>query len=422
MEAHTIGKFITALRRASGMTQKELAERLHVSDKAVSRWEREESMPDLSLVPVLAEIFGVTCDELLRGQREKPQAAPPHLGDQQRQNLLDRALTRYKNGAFINLGICALGMIGAMICNLGFQRGYLGFFVACVFFAASLVSQGIFLNIAFSAVAREPREGAPNRYRLGIIRIGKTVCGVTVMLLGAALPLVIFPLGPYYGLSGGSWMGWGLVFGGILLVIWLVACHVLNGWILRKGICTLPPEQTASFWRGRKRKQRYAGILCGALAATAVLQLAANGIWSPWKLTKGTAFEDYESFVAYMETYKPYFDGEFTAVAEYYDEFGNPISKEEAFREELRIPDGTEEGKLVCSYIWQNFQVVGVEPANTEDGLPITVITQDQLQAGRNANRLINLAFIPLYLAEIAWVLIRSRKKKENDASPGSCQ
>lgn len=72
MEQKTIGKFITALRKANGMTQKDLAEQLNVSDKTVSRWERDEGTPDLSMIPVIAEIFGVTCDELLRGERKSP--------------------------------------------------------------------------------------------------------------------------------------------------------------------------------------------------------------------------------------------------------------------------------------------------------------------------------------------------------------
>lgn len=72
METRTIGKFIATLRKASGMTQKELAEKLNVSDKSVSRWERDEGAPDLSLIPVIAEVFGVTCDELLRGERRSP--------------------------------------------------------------------------------------------------------------------------------------------------------------------------------------------------------------------------------------------------------------------------------------------------------------------------------------------------------------
>ena len=69
MEKKSMGSFLTALRKASGLTQKQLAEKLNVSDKAVSRWERDECAPDLSVIPVLAEIYGVTSDEILRGQR-----------------------------------------------------------------------------------------------------------------------------------------------------------------------------------------------------------------------------------------------------------------------------------------------------------------------------------------------------------------
>lgn len=77
MEKMTIGKFIAALRRASGMTQKELGERLYVSDKTVSRWERDECTPELNLIPAIAEIFGITSDELLRGQRRTDAADTP---------------------------------------------------------------------------------------------------------------------------------------------------------------------------------------------------------------------------------------------------------------------------------------------------------------------------------------------------------
>ena len=75
MERKTLGSFISVLRRASGMTQKDLAEKLNVSDKAVSRWEREESAPDLTLLPLIADLFDITVDELLRGQRSSPSAS-----------------------------------------------------------------------------------------------------------------------------------------------------------------------------------------------------------------------------------------------------------------------------------------------------------------------------------------------------------
>lgn len=69
MEKKTIGSFIAVLRKASGMTQQEMADKLNISNKAVSRWERNECSPDLSLIPAIAEMFGVSCDELLKGER-----------------------------------------------------------------------------------------------------------------------------------------------------------------------------------------------------------------------------------------------------------------------------------------------------------------------------------------------------------------
>ena len=61
----TIGKNIRRLRLVKEMTQEELAERVGVTGQAVSRWERGECCPDITLLPGLANLFGVTTDELL---------------------------------------------------------------------------------------------------------------------------------------------------------------------------------------------------------------------------------------------------------------------------------------------------------------------------------------------------------------------
>lgn len=66
------GSFIAQLRRERDMTQKELAEKLFVSDKAVSKWERGLSLPDIALLQPLAEIFGISVTELLSSQRIEP--------------------------------------------------------------------------------------------------------------------------------------------------------------------------------------------------------------------------------------------------------------------------------------------------------------------------------------------------------------
>ena len=62
------GAFLLQLRKEKGMTQRELAEKLYVSDKAVSKWERGLSLPDISLLQPLAELMDVSVTELLSGQ------------------------------------------------------------------------------------------------------------------------------------------------------------------------------------------------------------------------------------------------------------------------------------------------------------------------------------------------------------------
>lgn len=61
----TIGNNIKRLRMNKGMTQEQLAERLHISGQAVSKWENQTAFPDISCLPLLADYFGVTIDELM---------------------------------------------------------------------------------------------------------------------------------------------------------------------------------------------------------------------------------------------------------------------------------------------------------------------------------------------------------------------
>ncbi len=64
----TFGTKIAEMRKEKGMTQLELAEKMGVTDKAVSKWERDLSFPDVNSIPKLAEIFDVTVDELMQGK------------------------------------------------------------------------------------------------------------------------------------------------------------------------------------------------------------------------------------------------------------------------------------------------------------------------------------------------------------------
>ena len=66
----TLGTMIAELRKQHGMTQLELAEKMGVTDKAVSKWERDLSCPDINSLPKLAEILGVSVEELMQVKKE----------------------------------------------------------------------------------------------------------------------------------------------------------------------------------------------------------------------------------------------------------------------------------------------------------------------------------------------------------------
>lgn len=70
MNNKSMGEFIAELRKEKGLTQRELAEYLNVSDKTVSHWECGKNSPDISVLPILAEYFDITCDELIKGERK----------------------------------------------------------------------------------------------------------------------------------------------------------------------------------------------------------------------------------------------------------------------------------------------------------------------------------------------------------------
>ena len=92
-----LGLTISKLRKEKGMTQEELAEKVNVSAQAVSKWENDISMPDISVLPVLAEIFDVSIDELLA--REKVSKV----------EILEEAKRKDINKMFLKIKITAEG-------------------------------------------------------------------------------------------------------------------------------------------------------------------------------------------------------------------------------------------------------------------------------------------------------------------------
>ena len=195
MEKRTIGKFIAVLRKAKGMTQKELGDLLYVSDKTVSRWERDESTPDLQLIPVIAEIFGVSSDELLRGGRLSPQGGEVPTeqagisSQKQVRTLLQRRLVKFQSLSLLAMGIAICGLLAAMLCNLGFNEGLVGFCVASVFLLAGFICQ-----ICFFISRRMPIDEDESFYVEEMQKINAKITRITIQILVGIGALFAFVL------------------------------------------------------------------------------------------------------------------------------------------------------------------------------------------------------------------------------------
>ena len=72
----TIGNRISKFRKLRGLTQEELANQLGVSSQAVSKWENDASCPDISLLPKLCKVLGISTDELLTGKNDEVKLVP----------------------------------------------------------------------------------------------------------------------------------------------------------------------------------------------------------------------------------------------------------------------------------------------------------------------------------------------------------
>jgi len=88
MDNLKFGAFIAQLRKEKNMTQKELADRLNVTDKAVSKWETGKGFPDVKLMEPLAKELGVSLVELLQGERQQEDTLTP----EQAENVVKRAM------------------------------------------------------------------------------------------------------------------------------------------------------------------------------------------------------------------------------------------------------------------------------------------------------------------------------------------
>lgn len=143
MDHQKTGFFIAALRREKGWTQKELAERLGVTDKAVSRWETGKGMPDVSLLKPLSETLGVSVNELLAGEAIEPEQVMERSDALVLRTMKESGerIWRFRRNVLYALG--AVLLAGSLL-FLGFDVSYVAVFTALA--GVLLLAAAVFLT------------------------------------------------------------------------------------------------------------------------------------------------------------------------------------------------------------------------------------------------------------------------------------
>lgn len=300
MEKKTIGGFICALRKASGMTQKQLADKLMVSDKSVSRWERDECMPDLTLIPAIADIFGVTADELLRGERKniesqetKGDDALSQRSQKQISILQKRVETSYKIKSIISCAVALAGLVTQIIFNFNPW----GLVISAVFAIAAVTMQTVFCIGSFSSVDSEDFSGA---FESGLGKQLFITSAASLSFVGTCLLIIASGIfADMFGYQLTAQLG--------AIVICAILCPLFS-WIakiriVKSGKYFMEEDKKEKYLKVTKLKKntlaKFSAIFAVVLAAHLILISLSGTICSSF--SKKEVFTSAEQFIAYAK-------------------------------------------------------------------------------------------------------------------------
>lgn len=303
MEKKTIGRFICALRKASGMTQRQLADKLLVSDKSVSRWERDECLPDLTLIPAIADIFGVTTDELLRGERRNIDSEPSEegIGLSQRSLkqiavLTKRIFTSYLTRSIIS---CALALL-ALVSELIFYddgRMVFGHILAAFFLIPAVTLQIVSCIKAFSAFSGEELadQAEPKLFNrlFSVSAVSFSFIGICTLFILPFVLILFIPIGSAH--IGAA------VLSAILCPL---CCSLAKRRFVKNGKYFMTDEEKERYLKLAKLSKKYIlGFMitvCVLLVLQLVLFFAKDDIC--FRFSKKEVFTSVDKFISYVQT------------------------------------------------------------------------------------------------------------------------
>lgn len=165
MEKKTMGSFMAALRKANGLTQQQIADKLNVSNKTVSKWECDEGYPEITMLPAIAEIYSVTVDELLRGEKIAKENHDAPKNDGKAKKLMMHLFKSSENKYFTLSVISLVLSCFALFISLFFVSETLGVIISLLLVGAAVITEIIaFMN--YRRLLEDPEAAIPDDLKL----------------------------------------------------------------------------------------------------------------------------------------------------------------------------------------------------------------------------------------------------------------
>ena len=319
---------------------------------------------------------------------------------------------RFTNLSFISVGLCLTGLIAAMICNLGFSEGFLGFCLASVFFVSAAICQICFTVSSRLLIDEENAEHAEKikKSNTGIVFCSVKIFFLIFLTLAFCLPIATLTLEYYdihWGLAFDSWILFGTLFASVafLLAFCVYKIFVLKA-LIKKEIVWLDEQAVGK----ANTESKLLGKICIVFTVVLAIIMLATYIIT-FSVSESTfiereRFDDPDEFIEYMQSeYDAWYkEGYGDMPAPPHNELGYPNRKW-----------GEIDGKeyYYNPTLYESIRILEHEGGEWE----IVVTTDEANQNGEAMYSILNAGLLSLHVINllicIVWYFVKTKKSKK---------
>ena len=185
MNMEEIGDFLKSLRKSKGLTQQELADMLNVSNKTVSKWENGQGIPEMSTLLLLADLYGISVDDILRGSKKMQKNEDKLI--ERLQYIVTKSKHQYVNHLILSFGVLFLGVLAFMVSDQLVDSSIVSILITLLFALIAIVIH-VFnvIRVYYQLIETKGNDDSHSFFRL--------VVNTSFYLFGMVIWVVLFSM------------------------------------------------------------------------------------------------------------------------------------------------------------------------------------------------------------------------------------